>query len=110
MDLLPVHSELDESVRADLEREGTACVLAGSTEWRGKLQLEVTIGWDWYLDLDGDIFLAFGDVRSNVMGITEAGRDVGMAETVRMLNRKLTTIDWACQVRRDLCLGPQERS
>ena len=47
-----------------------------------------TVGWDWYIDsTTGALVIAWGDVRSNVMGVDRFGADIGMEPTAAALGQ-----------------------
>ncbi|WP_323121209.1 DUF4902 domain-containing protein [Burkholderia alba] len=100
--LVHVSSGLDASLLVELRTCAVDARLAGYTEWERALRAgaaHITVGWDWYLDkATGAIVIAWGDVRSNVMGVDRYGADIGMEPTATALLRRLAQLNWPTAV------------
>ncbi len=96
--LTHVMSGLDDALLDELRMHSIDTQLAGYTEWQRAHQpgiAHITISWDWYLDrITGAFVIAWGDVRSNVMGINRYGSDIGMTHTSAALSRRLARLNW----------------
>jgi hypothetical protein len=96
MQMVHVTSELVPALLCEL-RESVCAVLAGYTEWEAFLHARracVTIGWDWYLTSSGSFYVAYDDVRSNVMLVDISGKDTGPRKTIDALLDKLAALNW----------------
>jgi hypothetical protein len=100
--LVHVSSGLDPSLLIELRTSSIDARIAGYTEWERALRAgaaHITIGWDWYIDsTTGAFIIAWGDVRSNVMGVDRAGADIGMQTTAAVLSRRLARLNWPTAV------------
>lgn len=100
--LTHVSSGIDEGLLADLRADAIDAIDAGYTEWQGAihpLTSQVSVGWDWYIDgTSGAFLIAWGDVRSNLMGVDRAGTDLGMVRTAKMIEHRLRDLNWSNQV------------
>ncbi len=110
--LEPLHvaSGLDPGLADELRAEGCATDAAGFTEWQRPASpglAHLTIGWDWYAEPGtGRLLIAWGDVRSNLMGVDRFGTDIGMQATAGALASRLAMLDWANAVTGALAHGP----
>ncbi|WP_144152497.1 DUF4902 domain-containing protein [Paraburkholderia sp. BCC1885] len=97
--LAHVSSGIDEGLLADLRADAIDALDAGYTEWQGvipPLTPQVSVGWDWYIDATSGAFLiAWGDVRSNLMGVDRSGTDLGMDCSARALVHRLMHLNWS---------------
>jgi hypothetical protein len=102
LQLVHVYSAIDEALLADLRACAIDAVHAGYTEWQRMRRPGVaylSVGWDWYLDgASGALLIAWGDVRSNIMGVDRLGSDTGMARTAQALIRRLAQLNWPATV------------
>ncbi|AOK31712.1 MULTISPECIES: DUF4902 domain-containing protein [Burkholderia] len=98
LELVHVSSGLDSELLAELRTSAIDARVAGYTEWERPPSAgapHLTFGWDWYIDGATHAFvIAWGDVRSNVMGIDQNGLDIGMAFTAAELSRRLAQLNW----------------
>jgi hypothetical protein len=111
--LVHVSSGIDEGLLADLRADAIDALDAGYTEWQGaihSLTLQVSIGWDWYIDgASGAFLIAWGDVRSNLMGVDHSGTDVGMVRTAGALAHRLMALNWSDPVAATVALALKAR-
>jgi hypothetical protein len=102
LELVHVSSAIDEALLADLRADAIDAVHAGYTEWQRTRRpgaAFLSVGWDWYLDgASGVLLIAWGDVRSNIMGVDRLGSDMGMARTAQALIRRLAQMNWPATV------------
>jgi hypothetical protein len=100
--LVHVSSGLDPALLVELRTSSVDARLAGYTEWERALRAgaaHITVGWDWYIDsTTGALLIAWGDVRSNVMGVDRFGADIGMEPTAAALSRRLAQLNWPSAV------------
>jgi hypothetical protein len=111
--LVHVSSGIDEGLLADLRADAIDALDAGYTEWQGTLHpltSQVTVGWDWYIEgTSGAFLIAWGDVRSNLMGVDGLGTDLGMVRTTTALVRRLTRLNWTHPVAAAVALALRGR-
>ncbi|MEW6339386.1 MAG: DUF4902 domain-containing protein [Pseudomonadota bacterium] len=97
--LAHVSSGIDTELLAHLRADAIEAFNAGYTEWRGAIHpftSHISVGWDWYIERTSGAFLiAWGDVRSNLMGVDRSGTDMGMACTAQALIRRLIRLNWS---------------
>jgi hypothetical protein len=97
--LAHVSSGLDAELLADLRADAIEAFNAGYTEWQGAihpLTSHFSVAWDWYIERTSGAFLiAWGDVRSNLMGVDRSGTDLGMVCTAQALIRRLIRLNWS---------------
>ncbi|MDN7671259.1 DUF4902 domain-containing protein [Burkholderia oklahomensis] len=102
LQLVHVSSGIDSGLLVELRASEVDARLAGYTEWERPSSAgaaHLTIGWDWYIDgVTGAFVIAWGDVRSNVMGIDSDGVDIGMDPTSAALSRRLARLNWPAAV------------
>jgi hypothetical protein len=94
IDLIHVCTLRDDALLIDIP---CSAISAGLTEWVGKLggcAASITLGWDWYRDLDGRIRFAGSDIRSNLMLTGASGTDFGVSQTGLALRRWLGDSEW----------------
>ncbi len=90
-------SERDETDRpARAHRCGEALdELYGHTEWAGRDDPRVSIGWDWQACWTaGQLRWMAGEVRTNLMLVDERGDDLGVGATQRLLQLHLAHLNW----------------
>lgn len=70
--------------------------ICGFTEWIGKGEAAITIGWDWQLDFrqTNGICARVGPPRSNLMLLDKHQRDVGHSATCAKLEAYIKTLGW----------------
>jgi hypothetical protein len=111
--LVHISSGIDEGLLADLRADAIDALDAGYTEWQGAihpLTSQVSVGWDWYIDGGSGAFLiAWGDVRSNLMGVDRSGADLGMVRTARALAHRLMDLNWSSPVAAGVALALKGR-
>ncbi|AOJ71726.1 MULTISPECIES: DUF4902 domain-containing protein [Burkholderia] len=102
LQLVHVSSGIDSGLLVELRASEIDARLAGYTEWErpsSTCAAHVTVGWDWYVDgSTGAFVIAWGDVRSNVMGVDGNGLDIGMDPTSAALSRRLAQLNWPSAV------------
>lgn len=67
---------------------------AGYCEWATGESDAITVGWTWFADADGEIFIAPGHVNSNVMLVTPKHYDLGASKTSELLRAWLSSHPW----------------
>ena len=100
LSLVHLVSGLDEADRA-LPRCGARTTITGYTEWIGGTGMDVTLGWDWRVDMSGPLPLwrRCGTPRSNVMLLDGGGRDVEWRKNLMLLGAVVDRLPWAEQAR-----------
>jgi hypothetical protein len=102
LQLVHVDSGIDETLLPDLRASAVDAVHAGYTEWQRMpppTMSPISVAWDWYLDrASGVLLVAWGDVRSNIMGVDASGSDIGMARTADVLIHRLARLNWRSEV------------
>ncbi|PNW95168.1 DUF4902 domain-containing protein [Burkholderia pseudomallei] len=100
--LVHVSSGIDSGLLVELRASDIDARIAGYTEWERPSSAgaaHLTVGWDWYIDgATGAFVIAWGDVRSNVMGVDGNGLDIGMDPTSAALSRRLAQLNWPSAV------------
>ncbi|ABC36022.1 DUF4902 domain-containing protein [Burkholderia thailandensis] len=102
LQLVHVSSGIDSGLLGELRASDIDARVAGYTEWERPSSTgaaHLTVGWDWYIDgATGAFVIAWGDVRSNLMGIDGNGLDIGMDPTSAALSRRLAQLNWPSAV------------
>ena len=93
-------SGLDE-VDPEQPRCGSQTTISGYTEWLGGSHLEVTLGWDWTVDMAGVVpeLRRSGGPRSNLLLTDPAGRDFDWHRNLATLARLVDALQWEGEAR-----------
>jgi hypothetical protein len=96
MAFIHLWSQEDDDVYLDArEQLGLDPVVAGSTEWAGRVDGQtVSIAWDWAVTPDLQACVLSTRPRSNVRLICESGYDMPMEATTLILLRKIELLSW----------------
>ena len=80
----------------DALADATATRITGYTEWVSVATPSVTVGWDWEMvGTGGSVWLRrLNAPRSNVMLVDDAGKDLGPAQSARLLGELVDARDW----------------
>lgn len=104
-DLLSVYffhhfSGLDIEVGDPSKGCGRPTAISGFTEWVGHSLFQISIGWDWHLEVEGDIVrLMRADCpRTNVQLINSDGRDFAWEQNLQILGTIVDALPWAISV------------
>lgn len=91
-----IFSDIDDSHRDYSMQESEICVLSGYTEWISLCVPVVSIGWDWCAstDLQRGIYVRSGVPRSNIMLVDCCMNDLGLSETVKVIENLIDTFNW----------------
>lgn len=75
---------------------GRPTELTGFTEWITQTSPTITIGWDWKIEFkDGQgSYERLGQPRSNVMLITDEGRDHSWDQNLKQLGQYVDSVPW----------------
>jgi len=94
--LVHLISGVDQECGLACAAGATATAITGYTEWVSQGERILTLGWDWQMQAIGDaVFLQrVGPPSSNLMLQSPAGRDLGHAQTVALLNDYVDGFDW----------------
>jgi hypothetical protein len=98
----------DEDLRQELLDQDLPAFSAGYCNWLDEsTSVQVSVGWAWFsADDDAPQLLAPGGVNSNVMFVSQQGRDLGTVTTDGLLNAWLSARAW----RRDAAYDHRESS
>jgi len=80
---------------------GSATSISGYTEWLGGPDLELTLGWDWIVDLacERPSWRRSGTPRTNVMLTDEVGRDCDYHLNLATLGELIDALAWQNEAR-----------
>lgn len=67
---------------------------AGYCEWATGEDTAISVGWTWFANADGEMFIAPGHVNSNVMLVTPKHYDLGATKTSELLRAWLSSHPW----------------
>lgn len=88
-------SHSDTEFLEDLRDTAIAVRAAGYSEWKSETRPDISLAWGWFIqEQSGQILLAPGGVRSNLMLIDTAGYDVGPIRTSSLLHAWVQTFEW----------------
>jgi hypothetical protein len=97
-------SHVDDEFRDELQAQTLPVYCAGYSEWQSETQPAISLGWGWFIQsVWGDLLLAPGGVRSNLMLVSAHGYDLGPADTSELLGGWLQELDWQGRVNTALC-------
>jgi len=85
-----------------LPQEGARIArISGYTEWLSTTAPDITLGWDWCLDVTQGLplYVRSAAPRSNVMFIDSFQQDLGFAKTSNLLETAIDALAWQEKVR-----------
>lgn len=98
-----LHTAADAAGAGDEPLRDSASTIVGYTEWQGRDQRTISIGWDWSLTGAG-LQLVAGTARANLMLVDDRGADLGPRASTAALEDWLTTWNWQAEVHQALGL------
>jgi len=84
----------DSDLRRELRTEYFPACRAGYCEWDTGGGSVISVGWAWFATADGMMFIAPGNVNSNLMLVTPKNYDLGMQKTGELLRAWLSGLRW----------------
>jgi len=100
--LVHLLSDLDHDEYPPLHEGASQTHISGYTEWVSETAPVITLGWDWRLEgASGQThYLRTGLPRSNIMLVDDQRRDLGPANTAKLLEAAIDKTNWQTTVQR----------
>ena len=99
--LMHLLSGLDPDEYPPLHEGASRTHISGYTEWVSEGTPVITLGWDWRMEgASGQArYLRTGFPRSNIMLVDDQRRDLGPANTAKLLEATIDKTAWQAAVR-----------
>ena len=99
--LVHILSGLDPDDPLPLHEGASRTHISGYTEWVSEAAPVITLGWDWQMEgATGQArYLRTGFPRSNIMLVDDLWRDLGPANTAKLLEAAIDKTAWQAAVR-----------
>ena len=99
--LMHLLSGLDPDEYPPLHEGASRTHISGYTEWVSEGTPVITLGWDWRMEgASGQArYLRTGFPRSNIMLVDDQRRDLGPANTAKLLEADIDKTAWQAAVR-----------
>lgn len=85
---------VDPVLADEFRIESMPATRAGYCEWETDGDITVSVGWAWFETLPGAMFIAPGDINSNLMLVTPQQYDLGADKTSDLLRAWLSGVKW----------------
>ena len=102
--LVHLLSGLDPDEFSPLHEGASQTHISGYTEWVSETAPIITLGWDWRMEgASGQTrYLRMGLPRSNIMLVDDQRRDLGPANTAKLLEAAIDKTAWQVVVQRHI--------
>lgn len=89
-------SDFDDDKPMLFPRGASMAHLSGYTEWLSTMTPNITLGWDWLLDVSNGhpLYVRLGAARSNIMLVDAMQHDLGTTTTSVLLETVIDALTW----------------